>query len=132
MSEPPIVVFDGVCHLCNGWVDFILRHDRRVGYRFAAMQSARGQALIAAQGYRTDSLPTLLLFEDGRCRTHTDAIIRIVSSFGGAWRLAQAARVAPPLVRDPLYRLIARNRYRMFGRRDSCRVPPAEARDRFL
>jgi|SRR5688572_11146649 predicted DCC family thiol-disulfide oxidoreductase YuxK len=94
-----VIVFDGVCMLCSRWVDFVLRRDLHGRYRFAAMQTASGRALLIEHGIDPD-----------------DPLSSIV----------------PRFVRDPLYRWIARNRYRMFGRRAACRVPTPDIADRFL
>lgn len=126
------IVFDGVCALCNGWVRFLLRHDRRQRYRFAAMQGERGRALLSAHGLDPDDPMSFLLIEDGRAWTDTDAIVRVLVGLGGIWRLAAIARWLPRGLRDPLYRLIARNRYRLFGRYEHCLLPTPEQRSRFL
>jgi predicted DCC family thiol-disulfide oxidoreductase YuxK len=129
--DGPIIVFDGICVLCNGWVRFLLRHDRERRYRFAAMQSEAGRALLAAHGLDPDDPASFLLVDDGRAWTDTDAIRRVLSGLGGAWRLAGVMALLPRAVRDPLYRRVARNRYRWFGT-TSCHVPTEEERARFL
>jgi predicted DCC family thiol-disulfide oxidoreductase YuxK len=135
-----VVVFDGVCTLCNGWVRFLLRHDRRGRYRFAAMQTETGRRLLADHGLDPDDPMSFLLIEyDGgddtavpRVSTDSEAVRRVLMGLGGAWRLAALFAVVPRALRDTVYRLIARNRYDWFGHRDVCMVPdPAEA-DRFL
>jgi predicted DCC family thiol-disulfide oxidoreductase YuxK len=132
-----VIVFDGVCVLCNGWVRFLLRHDRRKRYRFAAMQGEAGRALLARHGLDPDDPVSFLLIEydrgaTPRVSTDTTAIRRVLAGLGGFWRLAHLAALLPAFVRDPLYRLIARNRYRLFGRHDACMVPSEEDRARFL
>lgn len=132
-----VIVFDGVCVLCNGWVRFLLRHDRRKRYRFAAMQGEAGRALLARHGLDPDDPVSFLLIEydrgaTPRVSTDTTAIRRVLAGLGGFWRLAHLAALLPAFVRDPLYRLIARNRYRLFGRHDACMVPGEEDRARFL
>lgn len=127
-----VIVFDGVCVLCNGWVRFLLRHDRRGRYRFAAMQGESGCALLVAHGLDADDPASFLLIEENAAWTDTDAIVRVLSGLGGAWRLAALLRVLPRDVRDRLYRGIARNRYRMFGRHEHCMIPAPEQAARFL
>ena len=127
-----VIVFDGVCVLCNGWVRFLLRHDRRGRYRFAAMQGESGRALLVAHGLDADDPASFLLIEENAAWTDTDAIVRVLSGLGGAWRLAALLRVLPRGVRDRLYRGIARNRYRMFGRHERCMIPAPEQAARFL
>ena len=128
----PVIVFDGVCVLCNGWVHFLLRRDHRARYRFAAMQGEAGRALLRQHGLSPDDPLSMLLVDDAVARTDTDAIIAVLTGLGGAWRFAAALRIVPRIARDPLYRWIARNRYRWFGRRDHCPLPDAAHRHRFL
>jgi predicted DCC family thiol-disulfide oxidoreductase YuxK len=132
-----VIVFDGVCVLCNGWVRFLLRHDRLQRYRFAAMQGDAGRRLLAENGLDPDDPMSFLLIEYDcgpmpRIATDTDAMRRVLVGLGGGWRLAAAIALLPRGLRDPLYRLIARNRYRWFGRRDACLVPEHEQAWRFL
>jgi len=132
MSEAPVVVFDGVCVLCSRWVRFILRHDRSARIRLASMQSAPGRALLAEFGLDPDDPLSLLYVADGRGFQDSEAILRVLASFGGAWRATAALRAIPRFVRDPLYRWLARNRYRWFGRTGQCLVPTPDQAMRFL
>ncbi|MFE8647097.1 thiol-disulfide oxidoreductase DCC family protein [Sphingomonas sp. NCPPB 2930] len=128
-----IVVFDGQCLLCNRWVQFLLRHDRRGRIRYASMQGATGSALLRDAGLPTEHLETLLVVDDaGRRWQHTGAILRLLHALGGPWRLAWAAWPVPAPLRDAAYRLLARNRYRVFGRADTCMLPPPGTAGRFL
>ena len=127
-----VIVFDGVCVLCNGWVRFLLRHDHARRYRFAAMQSDAGRALLARHGLDPRDPASFLLIEGERAWTDSDAIRRVLAGLGGPWRFAHALAAVPRVVRDPLYRALARHRYRLFGRHADCLLPSAEARDRFL
>lgn len=128
-----VLVFDGVCVLCSRWVNFVLRRDRRKQYRFAAMQTATGRELLMRHGIDPDDPISFLLLEDGVGYTDTDAIVRVLRSFGGAWSVAAfLLRLTPRLVRDPSYRWIARHRYKLFGQRDTCVMPTPDSADRFL
>lgn len=127
-----IVVFDGVCHLCSGWVRFLLRRDRTARYRFAAMQSAAGRRLLRDHGLDADDPLSFLLVREGVAYRDSDAIVRVLSGLGGIWHASQALRVFPPFLRDPLYRWIARHRYRLFGQRSQCMVPDSRFADRFV
>jgi predicted DCC family thiol-disulfide oxidoreductase YuxK len=126
-----IIVFDGICVLCNGWVRFLLQHDHPERYRYAAMQSRAGRMLLEHHGLDPDDPVSFLLAEGGRTWTDTAAIIRVLTGLGGPWRLAGIARCLPAALRDPLYRLLARNRYRWFGT-TVCHVPTPAQRARFL
>lgn len=127
-----IIVFDGVCVLCSGWVRFLLRHDPGQRFHFAAMQSVAGRELLTAHGIEPDDPGSFLLVEDGRAWTDTDAVRRVVASLGGHWRAVHGLALLPRFARDRLYRLVARNRYRWFGRHDACFLPSADQRARFL
>lgn len=130
--DGPVVVFDGVCALCSGWVRFLLRHDQRAVFRFAAMQDRVGHDLLVAHGIDPAD-PVSFLLVDGDAAWHdSDGVIEVLRRLGGLWRAAVLLRIVPRALRDPAYRLLARNRYRAFGRRETCMVPPAEMRARFL
>jgi predicted DCC family thiol-disulfide oxidoreductase YuxK len=138
-SPPPapetraIVLFDGVCNLCNGAVNFIIERDPDGRFAFAALQSEAGRSLLAAHGRRFDGQPqTIYLVEDGRLYDRSAAALRIARGLRGAWRAAWALILVPRPLRDLAYRLVARNRYRWFGRTEACRRPTPELRARFL
>jgi predicted DCC family thiol-disulfide oxidoreductase YuxK len=127
-----IVVFDGVCVLCSGWVRFLLARDYAERYRFAAMQSQAGRGLLAQYGLDPDDPVSFLLLEDGRAHTDSGAILRILTRLGGLWRLMALFYVVPAVLRDAAYRFVARRRYRWFGKRESCFVPTPDTADRFI
>ncbi|MBA2675534.1 DCC1-like thiol-disulfide oxidoreductase family protein [Ramlibacter sp.] len=127
-----IVVFDAQCLLCSRWVRFLLRYDRRAIFRFASIQGAAGQALLAQAGLRAEQLDTLLLVDGQRTWRHTAAILRVLHALGWPWRAAWIGWLVPAPLRDAAYRLVARNRYRLFGRSPSCLVPPADHAVRFM
>lgn len=131
-AESAVIVFDGVCALCSRWVRFLLRFDRKGRYRFAAMQGEQGRRLLEAHGLDPDDPLSFLLVEGGTAYTDTDAIVRVISGLGGVWRLAGVARWIPKALRDRGYRWLARNRYRWFGRHETCFLPTLEQRGRFL
>ncbi|MDM0029980.1 thiol-disulfide oxidoreductase DCC family protein [Variovorax saccharolyticus] len=127
-----IVVFDAQCLLCNGWVQFLLRHDRQGVVRFASIQGATGKGLLAEAGLKVDGLQTLLVVDGARTWQHTSAILRVLHALGWPWRLAWGAWLVPAPLRDMLYRWGARNRYRLFGRTETCAMPPPDYAERFL
>ena len=127
-----VIVFDGVCTLCNRWVRFLLRFDRRARYRFAAMQGAHGSALLRTHGLDPADPSSFLLLDAQGAWTDTDAILRVLAGLGGGWRLVAVLRIVPRGWRDAAYRVLARNRYRWFGRHDACLLPAPQQAARFL
>lgn len=127
-----IVVFDAECLLCSAWVQFLLCHDKQAAIRFASMQSSAGQELLRRAGLNPEKLETLLVVHHDRYFRNTAAIFRVLHELGWPWRCAWVAWLVPVFIRDPLYRLVARNRYRWFGRKQRCYVPSAEIAGRFI
>jgi predicted DCC family thiol-disulfide oxidoreductase YuxK len=128
----PIVLFDGVCNLCSGSVQFILQRDPEGTFRFASLQSAAGRSLMTEHGLDPDALSSVVLIEDGRAWQESSAALRIAWHLPGAWKLLRAFAVIPRPLRDAVYRWIARNRYRWFGKKEACWLPTPELRERFL
>ena len=127
-----IVVFDAQCLLCNNWVQFLLKHDKRGIFQFAAIQGQVGSQLLADAGLKIEGLQTLLLVDGPQSWQHTDAILRVLHALGWPWRLAGVARLIPAALRDALYRVIARNRYQWFGKSEQCLMPDPAVAARFL
>ncbi len=127
-----MVLFDGVCNLCNGTVRFIARRDPGARFRFAALQSPIGRELLGLSALPDGALETLVLLEEGRLFVRSTAALRIARRLSGLWPLAYGAIVIPRPIRDGVYRLIARHRYRLFGRQETCMIPSADLRSRFL
>ncbi len=125
-----IVLFDGVCNLCNAAVNFIIDRDPRAVFHFAPLQSDIGQALT--RQWHLEHEDTIVLVEDGRCYVRSTAALRIARRLGGAWPLLSVLLAVPAPLRDAAYRFVARHRYRWFGTRDACRLPTPELRSRFL
>ena len=131
-SDAPILLFDGVCNLCNGLVGFILRNDPRRRFRFASLQSPAGQALLARHGLPTADLDSVVLIEGGRAFTRSTAVLRIARRMGYLWPLAFVFILIPRPLRDLCYKWVGKNRYRMFGRREACMLPTPDLKARFL
>lgn len=129
---PGVVLFDGYCGLCNGWVDFVLRHDHRGAYKFGAIQSPVGEQMIAQAGMPPGFVGSVILFEDGRPFFRSTAIIRILRGMGFPYSLAGIYTVVPRGLRDAVYDVIASHRYGWFGRREACRIPTAVEKERFV
>jgi predicted DCC family thiol-disulfide oxidoreductase YuxK len=128
----PLVLFDGVCNLCNRSVQMILRHDHKARFRFASLQSPLGEKLRNDLGIDREKVDSVILVEGGRWYKESDAALRIANGLGGAWKAFGVFRLVPRPLRDAAYRLIARNRYRWFGKTETCWVPTPELRGRFL
>lgn len=131
-ADDRVVVYDGVCKLCNGWARFLIRFDRRHRFKLVAAQSPEGTALQAWFGLPTDHYETMLLVEGGRAYTHSTAFIRVVMRLGLPWNLAAVAWLVPAPLRHWLYDRIALNRYALFGRHDQCPLLSADHEQRFL
>ncbi|RYY21518.1 MAG: thiol-disulfide oxidoreductase DCC family protein [Cytophagaceae bacterium] len=137
VSAPAIILFDGVCTLCNGLVQFVIRHDPQQKFRFAALQSEAGQALLRSRGRplapaALASPESVVLVAGEQVYTHSTAVLHIAGRLGGIWRLGTIGWLLPRAWRDALYRYVARHRYRWFGRQESCLLPTPALRSRFL
>lgn len=127
-----LVVFDGVCNLCEASVNFIIRHDKAGVFRFVPSQSELGAALQQQYQIDTGGQDTVILIRQGEVFTESDAAVQIAAAFDGPWRLLGLVRWVPRPLRDWVYRRIANNRYAWFGRKDVCLMPTPEVRRRFL
>jgi predicted DCC family thiol-disulfide oxidoreductase YuxK len=131
-ADQPVVLFDGVCNLCNASVRFLIRRDRAGRLRYASLQSQYGKGRLAALGLPPDYSDSIVFLEDGRAFTRSAAVVRLLAYLRWPWPLLGVAVVLPAPLRDALYDFIARVRYRWFGRLDECPLPRPEWRERFL
>jgi predicted DCC family thiol-disulfide oxidoreductase YuxK len=129
---PPIILFDGVCNFCSGVVNFIIRQDRKKVFRFAALQSEAGQKLLEQYGLPKEKFDSFLLIDNGKVYKSSTAGLRLYSRLPWYWKWTQVFWIVPRFLRDAVYNFIARNRYRWFGKKESCMVPTADVRSRFL
>jgi predicted DCC family thiol-disulfide oxidoreductase YuxK len=128
----PIILFDGVCNLCNSSVQFILKRDRRGKFRFASLQGPAGQALLQRSGLPANHLDSFVLVENNKVYTRSSGALRVLWLLGGAWSLLYSLMIIPRPVRDGVYDWVARHRYRWFGKEESCWLPRPEWKSRFL
>ena len=133
----PIVLYDGVCGLCNRLNQFILKRDTHDRFRFASLQSDLAGSLLRRHGADSKDLDTVYVVLDynqpgERLLARSDAILHVVTQLDGIWKLAGVGRVLPKFVRDGLYKMVARNRYRVFGKHESCMLPDPKHRHKFL
>lgn len=130
--DGPVVIFDGVCNLCNGVVGFLIPRDPEGRLRFAPLQSEPAQKLLRRHDLSTEDVDTIVLIEDDQEYTKSDAVLRIAALLGWPYRLARIGRLVPVGFRDRVYDGVAANRYDWFGRKDRCMVPDRDVSDRFL
>jgi len=128
----PVVFFDGVCVLCNAAVKFIIRNDPDAYFSFASLQSDFAEDLLKKKGIDAGQLDSLILIENDQVFSKSTAVLKICSHLRFPWNLLVVLRLVPPVLRDLLYSLTARVRYRCWGRLDQCSVPDASVRERFL
>ncbi|MDG4884369.1 DCC1-like thiol-disulfide oxidoreductase family protein [Mesorhizobium sp. WSM4884] len=131
-ADQPLIVFDGVCVFCCGFARMVVRLDTDNRFRFATAQSPLGEALFCKHGLSTDSYETNLAIIDGKAFTKLDSFVAIMTELGWPWRAARLLLVLPRPLRDWLYDRVAKNRYALFGRKDSCEIPSAELRQRLI
>ena len=131
-NESPILLFDGVCNLCNGAVQFIIKRDPGQKIRFASLQSSAGQKLLAQFDLPTEDFRSLVLIEGDRLRQRSGAALRVCRYLRQPWPLATLMLVVPPFIRDFCYDFVAVRRYRWFGRQESCWLPTPDLKKRFL
>ena len=130
--QAPVILFDGVCNLCNTWVGFVIRHDPAGIFRFAAQQSAIGQAMIEKYISGSSELSSVILIAGDSVYTESTAVLEICVRLGPPWSWFALMRIIPPRLRDSCYRFVVRHRYRWFGKTETCQVPSADVRSRFI
>jgi predicted DCC family thiol-disulfide oxidoreductase YuxK len=126
-ESQPIIFYDGLCGLCDKSVQFVLKHDKKKQFKFATLQSDFAYNTIGKP--ETDSF---VLLDQGKIYMESTAALRTLKRLGGVWSLAAAFLVIPTFIRNAVYRFVARNRYKWFGKFDSCKVPDAATRSRFI
>ena len=131
-SSHSIVLFDGVCNYCNGRVNFVIKHDKKDRFRFAALQSEVGKAILEKYHVPAVDMSSFVLIEDGKYYLRSTAALRLLKRLGGIYSLLYAFIIVPRFLRDGVYNYVARNRYKWFGKMESCMVPTKEVRGRFL
>ena len=132
-QQQPILFFDGVCNLCSGAVQFIMRHDKKQKFLFASLQSPQGaEAMRETRMDATQQPGSIILYYNGKYYLQSAAILQTTKLLGGAWAAFSILGIVPAFLRNAVYRLIARNRYKWFGKRDECMLPTPENKARFL
>ncbi len=131
-NDTHILLFDGVCNLCNGFVKFVIKRDRKAKFQFAALQSESAKEILKKFSLLTDDFESFVYISDGRCYLKSSAALHVAKDLGGFWRLFYIFIIIPKFMRDFLYSLIAKTRYKIFGKRDACMVPAPDMKQRFL
>ncbi|WP_246021800.1 thiol-disulfide oxidoreductase DCC family protein [Alteraurantiacibacter aquimixticola] len=128
----PVIVFDGMCVLCSANAQFVLKYDRKGHFRLAAMQGEVGSALYRHFGIDPADPDTMIVVDGNKALRDSDGVLAIYGALGWPWRALSIFKLVPRAIRDPFYRFVARNRYRIFGRRETCFVPRPEYMERIL
>ncbi len=131
-AQKPVMLFDGVCNLCNGAVQFIINRDKNAKFMFASLQSDFGQQLLEKHQLNKKDFDSFILLENDVIYKKSAAAIRTFSGLGGIWKLFYVLFIFPAFIRNFVYDFIARNRYRFFGKKDACMIPTPELKARFL
>jgi len=128
-----VILFDGVCNLCNSSIQFIIKRDKKDIFRYAALQSDIGEQLVAERNIDTSQVDSIILIEPGVAYyTKSEAALKIGQSFGGLWGMIGIFNLIPSSLRDIVYDFVARNRYRWFGKKEACMIPTPELKAKFL
>ena len=128
--ENPVILFDGVCNFCNSSINFIIEHDKKGYFKFAPLQSEIGKDLV--DKFKLNDVDSIILVENDKAYTHSTAALKFIKHLDGIWSWAYIFIIIPRPIRDFFYKLIAANRYRLFGKKEVCMMPTPEIRARFL
>lgn len=128
----PVILFDGVCNLCSGSVQFIIKHDPKHQFRFASLQSAFGQQVLQHFDLPATELSSFILLEEGKIYTRSAGALRVTKKLSGLWPGLYAFMIIPPFIRNAVYSFVARNRYQWFGKKEACWIPTKELRELFI
>jgi predicted DCC family thiol-disulfide oxidoreductase YuxK len=132
MQNGPVILFDGVCNLCNGSVQFVIKHDKKNLFSFASLQSESGQKLLEAYSLPKTEFNSFVLIENGKAYTKSNAALMVAKKLHGPVRFLYGLKIVPAFIRNAVYNLIAKNRYKWFGKKDSCMIPTPSLQTRFL
>ena len=128
----PLLLFDGVCNLCNSSVQYVIKHDRKQKFKFASLQSDAAKEILLQYEMKNYDLNSIILIKNNQLFDKSSAILRVLKTLGGFHSIAYILIVLPIFLRDKLYNYIAKNRYKWYGKKESCMIPTAELKNRFL
>lgn len=132
MNSKPIILFDGICNLCNGVVQFIINHDPENKFLFASLQSDAGQQLLKQFNLPSENFNSFILVQDNKVYNKSTGALKVARQIKGAWSWLYIFIIIPKFIRDAVYNWIAQNRYKWFGKKDACMLPTPELKARFL
>lgn len=127
-----IILFDGVCSLCNSSINFVIKRDQKDLFRFGALQSAAGLSLLKEYGIDTADTDSIILIENGKAYIKSTAALRVAKKLSAAWPLFYGFIIIPTFIRNWVYNYVAKNRYKWYGKKDSCMIPTPELKEKFL
>ncbi len=131
-NQHAVILFDGVCNLCNASVDFVLKRDKKAFFKFVSLQSETGKNLLETHGIKNQKLDTVMVIYQKKVYQKSSAVLFIARKISGFWFLFNVFVIVPPFLRDVVYSLVAKNRYRFFGKKNTCRIATSEEKMRFL
>lgn len=132
MAQHPVILFDGVCNLCNSSVQFVIKHDSNGIFKFASLQSDAGEALLKKYNLPLNNFNSFLLIEDGKVYSRSSAALRVAKKLNGIIKILYGFIIVPKFIRDAVYNLVATNRYKWFGKKEECMIPTPALQSRFL
>lgn len=127
-----VILFDGICNLCSSSIQFIIRHDKKDQFLFGSLQGAAGQAYLKKFNLPANEFNSFMLVEDEKLYTRSAAALRVLKHLGRGWQLLYGLMIVPPFIRDGIYNLLARNRYKWFGKKEACWLPTPALKAKFL
>lgn len=128
----PILLFDGVCNLCSGLIRFILTRERDTDIQFVSLQSEKARTIFKEYNIGDHELDSIVFIENGKVFDRSDAVLKVIKHLRNPWRLLSIFIIVPSFIRNEIYSLIAKNRYRIFGKMDNCWIPDQRWHERFL
>lgn len=131
-NNTQIILFDGVCNLCNGFVQFLIKRDKKARFKFASLQSESGQSLLLKFNLPPDDFHSFIYIKGDSHYTKSTAALNVLKDMGGPWKLFYVFILTPKFIRDFIYSSIAKSRYKLFGKRETCMVPTPDIKKRFL
>lgn len=132
MSNPPIILFDGICNLCNNSVQFVIKHDKGNNFMFATLQSTTGQSLLLQYNLPQEGFNSFVLIKDEKVYLKSTAALNVAKNLNGPVKLLYGFIIVPAFIRNSVYNFIAKNRYKWFGKKESCMIPTPALQSRFL